>query len=149
MAYLEWNENYSVGIKTMDNHHKKLFHIVNELHNGMSSGSTDEALRKIFSELTDYTKYHFTVEEDLMSKYDYPELSSHKEEHDKLIETLQDLQQQFDERKGEMTIIMKMQDFLRSWLVNHIIGLDKKYGDRKSTRLNSSHIPVSRMPSSA
>ena len=128
MAYLEWNDNYSVGIKAMDNHHKKLFDIVNELHTGMSSGNADAALRKVFSELTDYTKYHFTEEENLMSKYDYPELASQKEAHNKLIETLQDLQQQFDERKGEMTIIMKMQDFLRSWLLNHIIGHDKKYG---------------------
>ncbi|NHZ84921.1 MAG: bacteriohemerythrin [Planctomycetia bacterium] len=128
MAYLEWNENYSVGIKTMDNHHKKLFSIVNELHNGMSSGHTTEVLRKVLSELVDYTKYHFTEEEDLMRKYDYPELASHKEEHDELIEMVQDLQQQFDKRKGELTIIMKMQDFLRSWWVNHIIGIDKKYG---------------------
>ncbi len=128
MAYLEWNDNYSVGIKAMDDHHKKLFDIVNELHTGMSSGSTDETLRKVLSELTDYTKYHFTEEENLMSKYDYPKLSSQKKAHDKLIETLQDLQQQFDERKGEMTVIMKMQDFLRSWLLNHIIGSDKKYG---------------------
>ena len=128
MAYLEWNENYSVGIKAMDNHHKKLFDIISELHNGMSSGYADEVLRKVLLELTDYTKYHFTEEEDLMRKYDYPELASHKEEHDELIETVQDLQQQFDKRKGELTIIMKMQDFLRSWWVNHVIGFDKKYG---------------------
>ncbi len=128
MAYLEWNENYSVGIKTMDNHHKKLFHIVNELHNGMSSGYTAEVLRKVLSELIDYTKYHFTEEEDLMSKYDYSELSSQKEAHNKFIKTLQDLQQQFDEKKGELTIIMKMQNLLSSWWVDHIIGVDKKYG---------------------
>lgn len=128
MAYLEWDENYSVGIKAMDNHHKKLFDIINELHNGMSSGYTDEVLRKVLLELIDYTKYHFTEEEDLMSKYDYPELSSQKKAHDKFIETLQDLQQQFDERKGELAIIMKMQNLLRSWWVDHVIGFDKKYG---------------------
>ena len=128
MAYLEWDKNYSVGIKAMDNHHKKLFAIINELHNGMSSGYTDEVLHKILSELTDYTNYHFTEEEKLMSIYDYPELSRHKEEHGKLIETLQELTQQFDERNGELMIIMKMQNFLRGWLTNHIIGLDMKYG---------------------
>ena len=128
MAYLEWDENYTVGIKAMDNHHKKLFDIINELHNGMSSGCADKVLRKVLSELTDYTKYHFTEEEDLMSKHDYPELSSHKEAHNKLIETLQELTQQFDKRKSELMIILKMQNFLKNWLINHIIGLDKKYG---------------------
>ena len=117
----------SVRIKAMNDYHKKLIDIINELHNGVSSECTDRVLRKILSEFTVYTKHHFTEEEDLMSKYDYPELSSHKEEHDKLIETLQDLQQQFDERKGELLIILKMQNFLRCGLINHVIGLDKKY----------------------
>ena len=63
-----------------------------------------------------------------MRKYNYPELANHKEEHKELIETLQDLQQQFDERKSELTIIMKIQDFLRDLLVNHTLDHDKKYG---------------------
>ncbi len=128
MAYFEWNENYSVGIKEMDNHHKKLFDISSKLHDGMSSGSSDDVLGKVLLELTDYTKFHFTEEEDLMRKYNYPELANHKEEHKELIETLQDLQQQFDERKSELTIIMKTQDFLRDLLVNHTLDHDKKYG---------------------
>ncbi len=111
----------------MDDYQKKLIDIINELNNGVKSDCTDEVLHKIFSELPVYIKDHFTEEEDLMSQYDYPELSSHKEEHDKLIETLQDLQQQFDERKGELLIILKMQNFLRCGLINHVIGLDKKY----------------------
>ena len=127
MAHLEWNENYSVRIKAMDDFQKKLIGIIDELNNGVKSDCADEALHKIFSELPVYTKYHFTEEEDLMSQYDYPELSSHKEEHDKLIETLQDLQKQFDERKSDLMIILKMQNFLRRGLINHIIGLDKKY----------------------
>ena len=36
---------------------------------------------------------------------------------------------------------------MRGW-VNELLGIHK-YLDRKSTRLNSSHIPLSRMPSSA
>ncbi len=128
MAYLIWNKNYSVGIKAMDNQHKKLFNIINDLHDGMSSGSTDEVMRKVLSELCDYTKFHFTEEETLMSINDYPELSSHKEAHNKLCEKLQNLQQQFDERKSNLTIILKIENFLSSWLVNHIKGLDKKYG---------------------
>ena len=36
----------------------------------------------------------------------------------------------------------------RDWVETYVEGL-KLLGDRKSTRLNSSHIPLSRMPSSA
>ena len=128
MAYFEWNENYSVGIKAMDNHHKKLFDISNKLHEGMSSGNGDDVFGKVLLELADYAKFHFKEEEDLMRKYNYPELTNHEEEHKELIETLQDLQQQLDEGKFELTIIMKVQDFLRNLLVNHSIDHDKKYG---------------------
>ena len=39
--------------------------------------------------------------------------------------------------------------FNRVYGKEFIEKLDEKYVDRKSTRLNSSHIPLSRMPSSA
>lgn len=128
MSYIEWNETYSVGIEAMDIHHKKLIGIYNELHEGISSGHSEEALRKTLSNLVDYTKYHFSAEEALMKKYDYPEYPAQKEAHEKLIATLGNLQQQFEEGKGGLTIVLKIQNFLRSWLINHILDADKKYG---------------------
>ena len=139
MAYLEWDEKYSVGIKTMDNHHKKLFNIINKLHRGVGSGSTTEVLRKVLSELIDYTKYHFKAEEHLMRKYKYPELLSHIERHNVLIEAVQDLQQLFDEKKGELIILIKLQVLFRNWLINHILYHDKNYG----SYLNSKGIDIS------
>ena len=128
MTHLEWMENYSVGIESMDNHHRKIIDLINELHNGMSQGSPMDVLHKVLLELSDYTLYHFSEEENLMKKYDYSNLLNHKKEHGKLIKTLKDLQQQFKERKGELVIIVKIQDFLRNWWINHILNLDMKYG---------------------
>ncbi|MFC1784470.1 bacteriohemerythrin [Candidatus Neomarinimicrobiota bacterium] len=128
MTHLEWVENYSVGIENMDNHHRKIIDLINDLHNGMSQGSPIDVLHKVLLELSDYTMYHFSEEENLMKKYDYSNLLNHKKEHGKLIKTLKDLQQQLEERKGELVIIIKIQDFLRNWWVNHILNLDMKYG---------------------
>lgn len=128
MSYIEWNDTYSVGIEAMDVHHKKLIGIFNELHDGISSGHSEETLRKTLSDLVDYTKYHFSAEEALMKEYDYPEYQNQKEAHEKLIKTLGDLQQQFEEEKSGLMIVLKIQNFLRSWLINHILESDKKYG---------------------
>jgi len=128
MTYLEWNDTYSVGIKLLDDHHKKLINIINELYDGIGSGDSEKVLRKTLSELVDYTKYHFTAEESLMSQYDYPEYLTHKESHQKLLKTLSDLQQQYAVKKGSLTIILKIENFLRHWLINHIMESDKKYG---------------------
>ncbi len=128
MAYIDWKESYSVGIKLMDEHHKKLISIINELHEGISSGDSEKALRKTLSALVDYTKYHFTAEESLMTQYEYPEYSTHKESHQKLLKALSDLQHQYEEKKGGLTIILKIENFLSNWLINHILESDKKYG---------------------
>ncbi len=128
MAYFEWDNDYTVGIKTMDNQHKNLIDIINKLHSSMSSDFDNEVLQSAMSELEYYAAYHFTVEEGIMRHNDFPELSSHIEEHKKYIQALQNIRLQIVERKSESMIIIKLEDFLRKWWVNHIINLDKKYG---------------------
>ena len=47
--------------------------------------------------------------------------------------------------------VLLMYDRVDEWVMQHLTEFEKKplQSDRKSTRLNSSHIPLSRMPSSA
>ena len=60
-----------------------------------------------------------------------------------------------DPKTGTMNLGMDLRDYLAARVVsglviNYAINLDDEtVKDRKSTRLNSSHIPLSRMPSSA
>ena len=116
---------YLVGIKEIDNQHKGLVIIINELFTYMTAGKAKEKLDDIFDHLTDYTKKHFSTEEIVLQRYAYPELDQHKEEHLKFIKKLEDLKSDFESNK--ITVSLEVLNFLKDWLLNHILVSDKKY----------------------
>jgi len=125
MELIKWTDQYSVGIKEIDNQHKGLVIIINELFSYMSEGKAKENLNEIFDHLTEYIKKHFFVEETMLVKYAYPDYDQHKVEHSKFIQKLNDLKSEF--KSGKITISLEILNFLKDWLLNHIQHTDKKY----------------------
>ena len=130
MAFMTWSdEKYSVNIKHLDGHHKRLFDLTNTLHDAMSRGEGRNVLSKIFSELVDYTVYHFRAEEELFQKYAYPDYLRHKKLHEALTKQVLEFKSRFDTDKSSGSLLaIETLSFLRNWLINHIQKEDKKYG---------------------
>ena len=126
MTFIKWRAEYSVGINELDHHHRNLFSILNKLHEAMSKGDSNKVIEQVLRELTDYTNYHFTTEERFFEKYRYPERYKHKLEHQKFIEKLEDLINQY--QSGRLGVSVKLLSFLREWLHSHILKSDQKYG---------------------
>ncbi len=125
MTMLDWDEKFSVHIQDIDEQHKILFRCINDLVAAMQSFQEGAALKNVMEELIRYTNVHFSQEEELLKKYDYPEFSSHVEEHKKFIEMVEGVQKKYSE--GEVTISLHVLDFMVEWLKNHILGTDMKY----------------------
>jgi len=124
---MTWTDKLSVGVKVIDDDHKKLVSMVNELYDGITAGHGKEALGKVLDELVNYTKFHFKREEDFFAKTGYPAAVAHKKEHDDLTTQVLDVQAKY--KSGAMaTLSLEVMNFLKNWLVNHIQGSDKKYG---------------------
>ncbi|KJU82799.1 hemerythrin-like, metal-binding domain protein, partial [Candidatus Magnetobacterium bavaricum] len=66
MPFIVWNDNIGLGIREIDDQHKALIDIINNLFDAMSAKRANEILSGIFKELIDYTRYHFSAEEGLM-----------------------------------------------------------------------------------
>lgn len=128
MELIKWSEKYSVNNFLLDSQHKKLIAIINELHTAMKVARVNEIMQTIFDELIWYTKEHFRTEEQIMLKFNYPGFNEHKEEHERLTEQVLKLQKNY--KDGETLITMETMNFLKSWLINHIEGTDKKYKDK-------------------
>lgn len=126
MSMLEWNDGLSTGIERIDNQHKKLVDIVNRIHDGMLANNSYFQLSDIFTELRDYTTYHFSTEEDYMEKYAYQDTNVHKNEHHSFVEKFTQVEQ--DCKSGKNAISMDILNYLSSWLVTHILGTDKNLG---------------------
>lgn len=133
MAWIDWDPEYSVNIKLIDDQHKKLIGVINTLYDGLSGVPKGELLmpakeiiNKAIDELSDYTRYHFGAEEELMRKHAYPEYIFHKGLHDDFILKVTEFQDAF--RRGKiLTLSMEIIKFLRDWLINHILNIDHQY----------------------
>lgn len=125
--FFPWNkELYSVGVDIIDEQHKKLFSLINKLFDAMKIGKGSSMVGSILDELIEYTKNHFSAEEDYMAKCNYPELKTHRELHIKLTEDIGKIKSKLANNPNSNLSIQTM-DFLKDWLNQHIQGVDKKY----------------------
>ncbi len=124
-VFFKWLPEYSVGINTIDNQHKELVNILNRLFIAVSKREGDKAIGEILDALMAYTQKHFTLEERLMQQARYKDLDAHKMEHKKLIEQLDQLIKKH--MLEDKPIYFEMMNFLKTWLKEHIQGVDTKY----------------------
>ena len=126
MSLFNWSDSYSVKVAELDNQHKELINILNELYDAMSARKGNEVLGSVITKLSNYTRLHFATEEKYMEKYSYPGYAEQKKEHDLFLVKVQEFQKGF--QAGELMLSMEVSTFLKNWLINHISGVDKKYG---------------------
>lgn len=133
MALFNWTEDYSVKVNGLDNQHKKLVDLINDLHSAMKEGKSKEVLGRIINELISYTKFHFTAEENLMLQNKYPEYAKHKEEHEAFTKKVMEFEEKFS--RGSVVLSQEIIIFLKDWLINHIQGTDKNYSPYLSNKV--------------
>jgi len=126
MCLIKWNKFYAVNIKELDDQHKKLIDLINQMYSAMKAGKGKEALSTVLTELVRYTVYHFETEERILLQYGYAEYEAHKGMHDDLTRRTNELKNQLD--RGNNLIMMDVMLFLSNWLNIHILEVDKKYG---------------------
>jgi len=125
MALLTWNASYSVGVKTLDSQHTVLFGILNDLHDAMMKGQAQSITGTLLKKLVSYTQEHFSAEEAMLTKTNYPGLAEHKIKHNNLIKQVQEYVTQYEQGGGSLNI--QLLNFLRDWLTNHIQKVDHEY----------------------
>jgi hemerythrin-like metal-binding protein len=124
--YVEWKDDYSVGIEAMDNDHKKLLNLINQLQTATDYYTGQEFEKKALDELIGYTKTHFAREEKLLEENNYEDLKAHKEQHQLMIAKVNELVKEYE--NNSEGAIKDTLAYLKSWLIRHINGTDKEYG---------------------
>lgn len=122
-----WSEKYMLGVNTMDDEHKVLVGKINFLVVNLESQyeKKDKAtLMAAFRDLASYTAEHFSHEEKFMESIHYPQFTSHKKIHDKLLAQVGKYGQEIE--SGTLDD-QKLISFLRNWLISHIMGVDMQY----------------------
>jgi hemerythrin len=125
MALIKWDQSYSVKVKNCDDDHKKLFDMINTLHEAMRVGHGAEKVGPIVKELAEYTKFHFGREEALFQKTNYPDLVAHRAQHQVFIKRVADFQKELAAGTSSQSVAVSI--FLNDWLIQHIKKSDQKY----------------------
>lgn len=123
--FVEWKDDYSVGIDSIDQQHKKLLHLINQLQTAVDYSTGEQFEREALDELVDYTKTHFTYEEGLMKDNDYPDFVQHKLQHEKMFKKVEEVLAEYEQDTD--TAMSNAAEFLKDWLIKHINGTDKEY----------------------
>jgi len=125
MPLISWKESYGVNIKEIDEQHKQLVAMINELHDAMVKQQAKEVLGKILDKLINYTATHFATEEKYMQQHGYPGYAEHKAKHDKMTAKVLSLKKEW--QAGRATLTIEVSKFLKDWLDKHILGTDQQY----------------------
>ena len=126
MPLMTWTEKLSVGVAVLDEDHKKLVAMLNELYEAMQAGHGKDSLGRILDGLVKYTRFHFAREERFFTQTGYPAAAPHRQEHEALTRQVLDVQRKY--AAGAVTTLsLDVMHFLKNWLVNHIQGSDQKY----------------------
>lgn len=76
MALIQWDDSFSVKVAEIDQQHKRLIVMINELHDAMKQGKGKDALGKIINGLISYTATHFDTEERYFDQFEYPAMGT-------------------------------------------------------------------------
>lgn len=123
MAFFEWEERFSVGVKSIDGQHKVLMGCVSNLADAIASKNTirtDSAAQQ----LTTYAKIHFAHEELLFEIHKYPDRISHTNIHKKLFKGMELYLLKYRNNEIEADFLLNI---LKKWFEMHIIYEDMKY----------------------
>lgn len=125
MALFRWDNKYSVHNDELDNHHKVLFDILNRLYARCFEVKEDITLDSIIEELTSYTNYHFSTEEQYMRGKEYSDTDRHIIAHNVFKDRILQLKKDID--LENITVTKELIVYLGNWLLNHVLVEDKKY----------------------
>ena len=127
MAAVVWREQMSLNYLPLDQEHQEFLKVVNQSLTVSHMGDFN-AMEKIFDVCYDYVVKHFTHEEEIMERINFPDIKAHTQAHRTFIKNISEFRQKYEtaktpEKKKEWAI--KTADFLSLWLLGHILSRDK------------------------
>jgi hemerythrin len=125
MDKIVWNSDFSVGIAAIDEQHKRLVGMINAMIEARDARADSEVVSGVLGEMTRYAAEHFASEEALMQHHGFPCFDEHKAKH---IGFRRDVAQLcVDAAAWKRTVPDKILQFLKDWLVDHILFCDMRY----------------------
>lgn len=127
MDKIDWSEKFSVGVGVLDEQHKTLVAMINNLIDTPNIASNEAVITEMLDRMIRYATTHFEKEEGLMRIHNCPEFTSQRKQH---VEFMKNTAEFCKVEEGTV-VIQNFSDslliYLREWWLNHILVDDMKY----------------------
>ena len=103
--------------------------MINDLAENSGTGGQVDVLRQSLRSLLRYAEFHFAREEGVMRACGYEALAAHQGEHRGFTDKMTALSHSFDKDPASAAakINDELLDYLKSWLIHHIMTIDMSY----------------------
>ncbi len=125
MTLIEWRDEFNTGVAEVDHEHRELIDLINELHEQIGADAPRDTVSDFLGEVFAKISAHFALEETVMRKYDYDEYADHKADHEKLLDDLRDIMDDFEAGTGT-DYRQALGAAVRDWFVNHFKTKDAR-----------------------
>lgn len=123
MEWIVWDDSLKTGHPDLDDDHRKLVELINQLAAGVTNHKGMSYCSKAFDALIEHAHRHFAMEERLMAQHGYPKVGHHAAHHAGLIEELSATLNAVAPGSRPSVALL---DFLEAWLKHHILTLDRE-----------------------
>ena len=129
-----WDDSLSIGVRLIDEQHRALIQKLDDVSEATKANVGESEIVKALVFLADYARFHFSSEEEYMTETGYSGLAEQQQMHGKFMETLKNLEDDFQEEGSTKNLANAINTFLMNWLARHIKVLDRKFADFLSKR---------------
>lgn len=123
-AWIKWQDDFRIGIDVIDEHHRYLFNLINDLFNVISNRHGSHEIARLLKATVAYAKVHFRTEEKMMEHYGFEDLQRHEKQHQAFETKAHELYENL--YVNPLVVQFNALFFLRDWLVHHICAEDIK-----------------------
>lgn len=121
-----WKDSYRLGVERIDEQHKELFRMTEDLVNAVQRGASVTEYQKVLEFLQDYVIYHFRDEEAYQASIQYEGLAAHQAEHRQFTQTVQQYEKRLTENGFEEKTMKDLAGTVTAWLIYHVVDTDQK-----------------------
>lgn len=124
MSLLRWKDEYSVGIASMDDEHREMIDLINDVYAKLGDSPDAATIESCLEEIFSTISLHFALEERIMRDSGYDEYEDHKEDHEELLDEIRDLMDGFEANPKEGARALRLR--LSDWFGKHFSSFDAR-----------------------
>ncbi|GAB5605017.1 bacteriohemerythrin [Sideroxyarcus sp. TK5] len=122
--WIPWDDSLSVGIDVIDEHHRYLFDLINDLYQVVIRKRGAREVARLIKSLDAYAKIHFRSEEQMMNHYAFAGIDRQLHQHHAFEEKIAEFYEEL--HANQLVAQFDVLTYLRDWLIHHIRVEDAK-----------------------